>query len=51
MAMAAEDGSGGQQRQRQTTTAADDNGMQDWAADYKGNGQEQAARDGKDTEW
>ncbi len=50
MAAAREDSSGGQQ-QRQTTTAADDNGMQDWAADYKGVGQERAARDGKDTKW
>jgi hypothetical protein len=32
-------------------TAADNNGMQDWAADYKGDGQEQVARDGRDMEW
>jgi hypothetical protein len=51
MAAAVEDGRGGQQWQRRTTTAADDNGMQVWAADYKGDGQEQAARDGGDTEW
>jgi hypothetical protein len=36
MAAAMEDGGGRQQWQRQTTTAADENGMQDWAADYKG---------------
>jgi hypothetical protein len=35
-------GNGGQQKQ-QTTTALDDNGMQDWVADYKGEGGEQAA--------
>ncbi len=51
MAAVAEDGGNGQQRQRQTMTAADDNSMQDWAADYKGDGQERAARDGRDTEW
>jgi hypothetical protein len=52
MAVAAEDGSSGQQRRRRTTLAADDNGMRrDWAADYKGDGQERAARDGGDTEW
>jgi hypothetical protein len=50
MAAAAEDGGGRQQQQRQTITAADDNGMQDWAADYKGEGQERAARDNGDTE-
>jgi hypothetical protein len=31
-------------------TAVDDNSMQDWVAAYEGDGQEQAARDGKDTE-
>ncbi len=31
-------------------TAADNNGMQDLAADYKGDGQERAARDEGDTE-
>jgi hypothetical protein len=46
-----EDGGSGRQRQRRTTTAADDNGMQDWAADYKGDGQGQAARDGRDRKW
>ncbi len=51
MAAAAEDGGSGQQRQRQTMTVAENNGMQDWMADYKGDGQEWAARDGKDTEW
>jgi hypothetical protein len=51
MAVAAEDGSSRQKRRKQTTTVADDNGMQDWAADYEGDGQERAARDGVDTEW
>ncbi len=51
MAASTEDGGGGQRRQRQTMTAADNNGMQDWAADYEGDGQEPAARDGGDTEW
>ncbi len=51
MAAAAEDSGGRQRWRRQTTTAADNNGMQDWAADYKGDGQEQAARDSGDTEW
>ncbi len=36
------DGDGGRW-QRQTTKAADNNGTQDWAADYKGEGGEQAA--------
>ncbi len=50
IAAAVEDGGGGRQWQRQTTTAVDNNGMQDWVADYKGDGQGQAARDGGDTE-
>ncbi len=29
-------------------TVADDNGLQDWAADYDGEGQERAVRDGGD---
>ncbi len=51
MAALAEDGGGGRRWQRQTTTTADDNGIQDWAANYKGDGQERVARDGGDTEW
>ncbi len=51
MAAVAEDGGSGRQRRRQTTTAADNNGMRDWVADYKGDGQEQAAKDGGDMEW
>ncbi len=51
MAAAAEDGCGRGQGQRWTTIAVDDNGMQDWAADYEGKGQERAARDGGDMEW
>jgi hypothetical protein len=51
MALAAEDGSGRQRWQRRKTTAADDNIMQNWVVNYKGEGQEWAARDGGDTEW
>ncbi len=51
MAAVAEDGGNGRQRRRQTTTAADNNGMRDWVADYKGDGQERATRDGRDTKW
>ncbi len=51
MAVAAEDGSSRQQRQRRTTTAVDNSSMQDWVANYKGEGQEQAARDGGVTGW
>jgi hypothetical protein len=51
MAMAVEDGDSGQRWQRRTMAAADDNSMQDWAADYEGDGQGWAARDGGDTEW
>jgi hypothetical protein len=51
MAGAVEEGGGRQQRQRQTTTAANDSGMQDWATNYEGEGQEQVARDGRDTGW
>jgi hypothetical protein len=51
MAAVAEDGGNGRQWRRQTMTAADNNGLQDWVADYKGDGQERAARDGGDTEW
>jgi hypothetical protein len=45
MVMADNDnGNGGQQQwQWQTTTAADDNGTQDRAADYEGEGEERAA--------
>ncbi len=51
MAVAAGDGGGRQRQRRGTMTAADTNGMQDWAADYKGDGQERTARDGGDMEW
>ncbi len=51
MAAAAKDGGNRQRRQRQTMTAADNNSMQDWAVDYKGDGQERSARDGGDKEW
>ncbi len=49
MAVAVEDGSGGQQQQRWTTTAAEENNMQDWAVDYDWEGQERAAREGRDS--
>ncbi len=51
MAAAVEDGGGGQQRRRQTMTVVDNIGMQDWAANYKRDGQGWAARDSGDTEW
>ncbi len=50
MAAAGEDGGEGKRQQSQTTTVADNNGMQDSAVDYKGDGQEWAARDSRDTE-
>jgi hypothetical protein len=51
MAVTVEDGGSGQQWQQRTTRwlmtrAADEDGLQDWAADYDGEGQEWAARDG-----
>ncbi len=49
MAVAVEDGGGGRRWQRQTTLAAEDNGMQDWVANYNGDRQERAAREGKDS--
>jgi hypothetical protein len=51
MMSAVAEGGGGRRWQRQTMTAADYNGMQDWVADYEGDGQERVARDGGDTEW
>jgi hypothetical protein len=42
MAAVDDDGDGGR-RQRQMTKAVDDDGMQDRAADYKGEGGERAA--------
>ena len=41
-AMAEDDNGNGRQQLQRTTTAADDNGMQGWAADYEGEGGEQA---------
>ncbi len=49
MAVAVEDGSGRRRRQRQTTIAAENNGMQDWVADYDWGGHEQVAREGGDS--
>jgi hypothetical protein len=49
MDVALEDGGGGQQWQRRTRIAAEDNGMQDQAADYDGEVQERAARVGRDS--
>ncbi len=49
MAVAVEDSGGRQRWQRQTTIAAEDNGMLDRAADYDGEGQERAVREGRDS--
>ncbi len=49
MAVAVEDGGSGQRRQRRTMIAAEDNGMQDWVADYNREGQEWVAREGEDS--
>ncbi len=49
MAVAVEDGGGGGQRQRRTMIVVEDNGMQDQAADYDGEGQEWVAREGGDS--
>ncbi len=49
MAVAVEDSGGGQRWQMRTMIAAEDNGMQDWAADYDGEAQERAAREGTDS--
>jgi hypothetical protein len=49
MAVAVEDGGGRRQWQRQKTIVAEDNGMQDWAADYHGEGKERVAREGRDS--
>ncbi len=43
---AADNDSNGRQGQWQTMTAVDNNCMQDWAADYDGEGCKLAARDG-----
>jgi hypothetical protein len=49
MAVAMEDSGGRQQWQRQTTIAVEDNGMQDQAADYNGEGKDWVAREGGDS--
>jgi hypothetical protein len=49
MAVAVEDSGGGRQWLRRKTIAAEDNGMQDQAADYDGEGKEQVAREGGDS--
>jgi hypothetical protein len=49
MAVVVEDCNGGRWWQRRTTIAAEDNGMQDWVADYDGEGQERAAKEGGDS--
>ncbi len=51
MAVVAEDGGSRQRWQMRAATAAEDNSMQDWVADYEGDGQERVARDGGDMEW
>ncbi len=49
MAVAVEDGGSVQRRRRWTTIVAEDNGMQDRAADYDGEGKERVAREGRDS--
>ncbi len=49
MAVAVEDSCGGRRWGRRTMIAVEDNIMQDWAADYDGEGQEQAVREGGDS--
>ncbi len=49
MAVVVEDGGGGRRRRRRTTIAAEDKGKQDRAADCDGEGQEWAAREGRDS--
>ncbi len=49
MAVAAEDRGSGQWRQWRTRTLADNDGMQDWVADYDGEGWERVAIDGGDS--
>jgi hypothetical protein len=49
MAVVEEDGGGGRQQQWRMTKVVDENSTQDQAADYKGEGQERAARDGGDS--
>jgi hypothetical protein len=49
MAVAVEDGGSRQQWRRRTTIAVEDNGMQDRGADYNGEGQERAEREGRDS--
>ncbi len=43
-------GNGGRQQWRMMTVADNDD-MRDWAADYDGEGQEQAVRDAETAEW
>ncbi len=49
MAVVVEDGGGGQRGRRRTMIATEDNGMQDQAVDYNGEGQERAAGEGGDS--
>ncbi len=49
MAVVVEDGGSRRQWQRWTTIAAEDNGMQDRALDYDGEGKEQVVREGRDS--
>jgi hypothetical protein len=46
IAAEAEDRVGGQQRQRWSMTVVDDDGTQDWVADYDGEGREQVTNNG-----
>ncbi len=49
MAVVVGDGGSGGQWQRRTTIVAEDNGMQDRAVEYDGEGQEWVAREGRDS--
>ncbi len=49
MAATVEDGGGRQQWGQRTMTVADDNGLQDQAADYDGEGRERVARDDRNS--
>jgi hypothetical protein len=49
MAATVEDHGGGQRWEGRVTTAMDDDGLQDWVANYDREGQEWAARDSVDS--
>jgi hypothetical protein len=49
--MAADNDGNGGRRWWRTTTVADDDGLQDRAVDYDGEGRERAVRDAETAEW